>query len=224
MNIDPLAEKYNYQSPYNFSENRVIDCRELEGLEAVKSTDGNCVDVTIRVKPINKTSVYPLNNQQISEATANFVSQTNKSYSGKTANNQNVVVSVIIDENATLTASFVDVPVSPNASEEANINNATNAGMVLKSDFGNSQTGDMQISSLANFEGPGRELGYTGTPGHTASHELGHLLGLPDLAAKNNTERRDLEGRLMRDESTSSEREITKEERSKMLENIPEVK
>lgn len=34
MSIDPLAEKYAYQSPYNFSENRVIDARELEGLEA----------------------------------------------------------------------------------------------------------------------------------------------------------------------------------------------
>ena len=32
-NIDPLAEEYSYQSPYNFSENRVIDGVELEGLE-----------------------------------------------------------------------------------------------------------------------------------------------------------------------------------------------
>ena len=31
--IDPLAEDYSYQSPYNFSENRVIDSAELEGLE-----------------------------------------------------------------------------------------------------------------------------------------------------------------------------------------------
>ena len=33
--IDPLAEQYSYQSPYNFSENRVIDAFELEGLEKV---------------------------------------------------------------------------------------------------------------------------------------------------------------------------------------------
>jgi RHS repeat-associated protein len=33
MNIDPLSEKYAYQSHYNFSENRVVDGRELEGLE-----------------------------------------------------------------------------------------------------------------------------------------------------------------------------------------------
>ncbi|WP_418498962.1 RHS repeat-associated core domain-containing protein, partial [Flagellimonas sp.] len=33
--IDPLADTYSYQSPYNFSENRVIDAFELEGLEKV---------------------------------------------------------------------------------------------------------------------------------------------------------------------------------------------
>lgn len=35
MSIDPLADKYVYNSPYAFSENRVIDARELEGLEKV---------------------------------------------------------------------------------------------------------------------------------------------------------------------------------------------
>ena len=40
--VDPLSEKYAYQSHYNFSENRVVDARELEGLEAVsfKKDDG----------------------------------------------------------------------------------------------------------------------------------------------------------------------------------------
>jgi RHS repeat-associated protein len=33
FNVDPLAEEFSYQSPYNFSENRVIDGIELEGLE-----------------------------------------------------------------------------------------------------------------------------------------------------------------------------------------------
>jgi RHS repeat-associated protein len=34
FNIDTLAEKYTHNSTYAFSENRVIDARELEGLEA----------------------------------------------------------------------------------------------------------------------------------------------------------------------------------------------
>ncbi len=39
FNVDPLSEKYAYQSHYNFSENRVIDAIELEGLEAVLIND-----------------------------------------------------------------------------------------------------------------------------------------------------------------------------------------
>ena len=35
FNVDPLSERYEYQSHYNFSENRVIDGFELEGLEVV---------------------------------------------------------------------------------------------------------------------------------------------------------------------------------------------
>ena len=35
FNIDPLAEKFVYNSPYAFSENKVISHFELEGLEAV---------------------------------------------------------------------------------------------------------------------------------------------------------------------------------------------
>lgn len=34
FNVDPLSEVYAYQSHYNFSENKVIDAREIEGLEA----------------------------------------------------------------------------------------------------------------------------------------------------------------------------------------------
>jgi len=40
MCIDPLAEKYYYNSPYAFSGNRLIDAFELEGLEPVSYTGG----------------------------------------------------------------------------------------------------------------------------------------------------------------------------------------
>jgi RHS repeat-associated protein len=35
--VDPLAPKYPHNSPYAFSENRVLDCIELEGLEKIKA-------------------------------------------------------------------------------------------------------------------------------------------------------------------------------------------
>ncbi len=38
FNIDPLSEKYSYQSHYNFAENKVITHRELEGLEGIHHT------------------------------------------------------------------------------------------------------------------------------------------------------------------------------------------
>jgi RHS repeat-associated protein len=44
FNIDPLASKYVYNSPYAFSENRVINGRELEGLEWVNSTGQQIYD------------------------------------------------------------------------------------------------------------------------------------------------------------------------------------
>jgi hypothetical protein len=36
--VDPLAAKYPYYSPYSFSGGRIIDSRELEGLEPVSSS------------------------------------------------------------------------------------------------------------------------------------------------------------------------------------------
>jgi len=39
FNTDPLSEMYAYQSHYNFSENRVIDAWEIEGLEAKEVND-----------------------------------------------------------------------------------------------------------------------------------------------------------------------------------------
>ena len=40
--IDPLSDKYPHNSPYAFSENRVIDGVELEGLEAEDKNKGAC--------------------------------------------------------------------------------------------------------------------------------------------------------------------------------------
>ena len=37
--IDPLTDKYPFYTPYAFSGNRVIDCREFEGLEPISAID-----------------------------------------------------------------------------------------------------------------------------------------------------------------------------------------
>jgi len=48
--IDPLMKKYPYNSPYAFSENRVIDGVELEGLEWEQSTEGENTKVSVNVE------------------------------------------------------------------------------------------------------------------------------------------------------------------------------
>ncbi|MCW3170714.1 hypothetical protein OMO38_19465 [Chryseobacterium sp. 09-1422] len=57
FNIDPLSEKYSYQSHYNFSENRVVDGRELEGLEWVPNInlENKTVNLHLTYKPVNNT-------------------------------------------------------------------------------------------------------------------------------------------------------------------------
>lgn len=50
FNVDPLSEKYYYNSPYAFSENRVIAHRELEGLESV-GINGNDMVEAMTPKP-----------------------------------------------------------------------------------------------------------------------------------------------------------------------------
>ncbi len=71
-NIDPLAEEFNYQSPYNFSENRVIDAIELEGLEKIsvhiagvyktKNYSGKVVvSATVDIGNNNSTNFYVSN-------------------------------------------------------------------------------------------------------------------------------------------------------------------
>ncbi|HRG66831.1 MAG TPA: RHS repeat-associated core domain-containing protein, partial [Saprospiraceae bacterium] len=54
FNVDPLAEKYYYNSPYAFSENKVIAHVELEGLESVFAADGNI----IANGPYNQKTVF----------------------------------------------------------------------------------------------------------------------------------------------------------------------
>jgi RHS repeat-associated protein len=57
LSIDPLAEKYPHNSPYAFSENRVIDGIELEGLEVVLSSQIQ-KNFSCMIDAVNSNSVY----------------------------------------------------------------------------------------------------------------------------------------------------------------------
>ncbi|MGV1012917.1 MAG: RHS repeat-associated core domain-containing protein, partial [Flavobacterium sp.] len=234
MSIDPLAEKYSYQSPYNFSENRVVDSRELEGLEAVKSIDGNVVNVTVRVRPENCSSPQaPITNEQMQTAMGNFVSQSNQSYTGKNAEGQQVNFNFINDPQGTLTAEFTDIVSYPEgyASPEATREMSQAGGAVLRSDFGNTQTGNMQISTQNSFPQAGDTPAESSAkrPGSVIKHEVGHVFGLEHVKRDGNnsnaTNERNVKN-VMFDQAAGHPKEsveITPEQRTQILNNIPTV-
>lgn len=57
FNVDPLSEKYAYQSHYNFSENRLTDGRELEGLERI-DINGDFMDYQEAAEFARNTGSY----------------------------------------------------------------------------------------------------------------------------------------------------------------------
>ncbi|MCA6069222.1 hypothetical protein JI747_018810 [Chryseobacterium sp. RG1] len=75
FNVDSLSKKYAYQSHYNFSENRVVDGRELEGLEA-KLINENTIEW--RVKVDNKLG-YDYSKTLLKDA-ADILSQNGMKY------------------------------------------------------------------------------------------------------------------------------------------------
>ena len=104
--IDPLFKDYPWNSTYAFSENRVLDGREIEGLEWNKSTyvnsDGKTViSITVKMNASNETSTMSkvefnthLNelNTLFSQSFSNIISDDNVLFEG----------SIIWDDNATI--------------------------------------------------------------------------------------------------------------------------
>ncbi len=86
FNVDPLSEIYAYQSHYNFSENRVVDAIEIEGLEAYILNDQGDMSIngyglshteytkgsdgTINIAEVNLTG--KASNQNSSSGSSNF--------------------------------------------------------------------------------------------------------------------------------------------------------
>jgi RHS repeat-associated protein len=64
LSLDPLMAKYPHNSPYAFSENRVADSRELEGLERIGSTSYN-VESNDSFERIDKKLGYTPGTMQI---------------------------------------------------------------------------------------------------------------------------------------------------------------
>ena len=102
MSVDPLAEKYNYQSPYNFSENRVVDARELEGLEAelINKRDANGLE-TWEVPVYNYQVTYNIKtgNYESKQVSTSYEYRINSETKANTWNGQSELSYTIIDKD-----------------------------------------------------------------------------------------------------------------------------
>ncbi|WP_312769578.1 RHS repeat-associated core domain-containing protein, partial [Epilithonimonas sp.] len=163
FNIDPLAEKYTYNSTYAFSENRVIDARELEGLEA------EVINKSTRNTPLsNDVSGYPVNTPAKIQLTANVVqgSFTNEQVEQKLSTVENnfkkdgINLTIIQDNSATYK---IDMTYPGESVTIVNDNGTTRTGTVL----GDAPLGDPITATVKAKDGNT----------DTITHEIGHTFG-----------------------------------------------
>ena len=76
LSIDPLSGKYPHNSPYAFSENRVIDCIEFEGLESENATTFFEIGYETKLKTGNEATAFEnCSNTEMVEIVLNVVKE-----------------------------------------------------------------------------------------------------------------------------------------------------
>jgi len=170
MSIDPLAEEYVYNSPYAFAENRVIDGRELEGLEwaSVKNNDGTTTR-QLTVQMYNSTS---LNEKQVSKVTATMQADFAKIYSGN-GSNAELIVNNVSEANGDFLVTLIDV--------KSNGIFDKNTGERTGDTYTGGKTGDLGQTQKNSFEVTATVDGSkrsNSAMSRSFSHEAGHTAGL----------------------------------------------
>ncbi|GAA5036760.1 hypothetical protein GCM10011506_29770 [Marivirga lumbricoides] len=168
FNVDPLAEDYYYNSPYAFSENRVIDGIELEGLEwkSIKDDDNKTVINIVNVKVQNNSK---LDNTSAMALVMDVMNESEKSYSGVDSDGYKVITKATIDFDSPVSEGDFYIELRDNIEMSGNSISNYAYGKVDK--IGDTKSNRIQLNAR-KAENDREGLIKSGV------HELGHTGGL----------------------------------------------
>ncbi|RXG17136.1 RHS repeat-associated protein [Leeuwenhoekiella aestuarii] len=171
FSIDPLAEDYVYNGPYNFAENRVIDGIELEGLEwkSVKDDDGN-TNLTLTVQLYNDAG---LTDKQLTKLKTSITEQFIESFSNS---DENISASLVTEDVAEAKGDFLVT-----LNEQASTPVKDKDGNVVGKKYRGGKAGALGKTQENSFEVTAKRDGSKRGNSDIArsfSHEAGHTAGL----------------------------------------------
>jgi RHS repeat-associated protein len=172
MSIDPLAEKYSYNGTYNFSENRVIDGRELEGLEwaNIKNDDGTSTR-QLTVQLVNNSK---LKDNNLLKLTNQIQTDFAKSYSGE-GSNAKLIIENISDSDGSCDFLVQLIDTKSNSIYDKN------TGEIIGITWEGGQTGILGQTQKNNFDVTASVDGVKKSisiMSRSFLHEAGHTAGL----------------------------------------------
>ena len=177
--VDPLARSFAHNSPYAFSENRVMDGIELEGREFSRVEGNNLQngkkDIKIKLSfRVVKEGDYPVNYVQLTHQFISFV----ENLSGYDADGNHISFEATYDSNATINLIFTDELPGQNLNQPKSFGKkiqtpAASVGMVPESQKGDVISGSVFIktkpaSTKMNFD---KNSDYS-NGATTAAHEI----------------------------------------------------
>ncbi|MDH0675647.1 hypothetical protein N5D03_13975 [Empedobacter sp. GD03861] len=171
FNVDPLAEQYSYQSPYNFAENRVIDGRELEGLEWSSSIEGDKIHYNVKIQIVNSAG---LSDKKINKIAQTIQKDFNEIYSQVEGYTASMTYDISTTSTSDYTIEIVDQIQRPATRTDADGNTQVKYLNGKTEKFGDTQDNNMKLSAK---DSSGNSRSASGIS-KTAQHEIGHSAGL----------------------------------------------